>query len=140
MQEVVRAVSIVGKHVVDGISVFADCHGFEPESVLHDTFVAVGAENHLFAVTQVDGVVGTVLFSRHIAVDALVEDYAVLEQFDNRSAVVASCGYHNFLADFEFNVEAAGEECSASAEHQFRGNERVFGSAVRRRFGDESAG
>ena len=51
---------VVHEHVVDRISVFADCHGLEAEAVLHEALGIVLSEEHLLAVAEKDGVLGAV--------------------------------------------------------------------------------
>lgn len=117
VEEVGLAVGIVYEHVVDGVAIFADCHCFEAEAVLHQAAVVVLAEEHFFAVAEVDCAVGAHFFVGDGVVDTVVEDHAVLEDFAHSRAVVFGGGYHHFLAGGEFYVDGAGEESAARAEH-----------------------
>ena len=74
MEEVGLAVSIVSKHVVDGVSVLTDCHRLQKESVLNQPLVHLLAEEHFLAVAQVDGVVRAQFAVADKALDALIQD------------------------------------------------------------------
>lgn len=83
VEEVALAVSVVNENVVDSISVFTDFNCFEKETVLNETFVFVFTKDHLFAVNEVDGAVGTILAVGDEVVDTVVPDNAVGKDFNN---------------------------------------------------------
>ena len=68
VEEVAGGVSVMNQNIFNGVAVFAQFHCFEKESVAYQTFVFIFAEEHLFAVNQVDGA-----FSAGLAVGDEVE-------------------------------------------------------------------
>ena len=132
MQEVALAVSVVSEHVVDSVAVFTDSNSLKAETVLHDTLVLVLAENHLFAVNEVDSAIVASSAVGDVVVDAVVENHTVLEDFNDRATFVLSSSYHHFLSHLRINVDSATEECATSAEHEFCRHKWVFSGAVRR--------
>ena len=132
MQEVVLAMSVVSENVVDGIAVFADGHSLKTESVLHETLVHFLAENHLFAMHQVDGTIGASFAVGDEVVNAVVENHTVLQDFHNRTTLVLGSSHHHFLTHLGVYVDGASEESATSAEYEFGRHEWVLGSAIRR--------
>ena len=132
VQEVVLAVSVVYEHVVDGVAVFAEGYSLQSEAVLHNTLVHLSTEEHFLAVHQVNGALGASGAVGDIVVDAVVEDYAVLQNLHHRAAFVLGSSYHHFLRDFQLHIDAAGKECAAGAKHEFSRDKRILGGAVGR--------
>ncbi len=130
---------VMYQHVVDGVAVLADFDRLEQEAVGHDALLVLLAEEHLLSVAQVDGAVGAELLVGDCRMDAVVVDHAVLENLDHRGAFVAGAGEHDLTGCGQVHVDGAGEEVAPGSEHQFGGDEGVFGGAVGRRLGDESA-
>ena len=64
---------------------------------MNQALVHLLAEEHLLAMAQVDGVVRAQFAVADEAVYSLVEDYAVLEHFDNRRSAMACGSNQNFL-------------------------------------------
>ena len=139
MQEVLRRMGVMHQDVVDGVAVFANRNGFQAEAILHKTLLHVLAEEHLLALTQTDDMVVAFVFVGNVRVDAVVEDDTVLQNLHHRGAFVASGGGHHSLRVGQEDVNAAGKEGAAGAEHELGGDERVFGGAVGRRFGNGAA-
>ena len=139
VEEVRLSVGVVYKHVVDGVAVLADCHGFEEEAVAYEALVLVFAEYHLFAVAQQYCAVGAYLAVGDGVVDSVVEDHAVLEDLDYGSAFMAGGSGEDVLRCGQLDINAAGEEVAACAEHQLCRNEGVFHSSVRARLRHETA-
>lgn len=83
VQEVGRGVSIMYQHIIHGVTVLTDGDSLEQEAITYEALVAVGAEDHLLAVYQVDGAVGTHGAVGDGVVDAVIEDYTVLQNFDH---------------------------------------------------------
>ena len=107
----------VHEHVVDGVAVLSDCHGFEVEAVAYKPFCVILSEQHLLSVAQMDCALFTHLFVGEPCVDALVEYHTVLRHFHNGCAFVASRCHHNLLRGVERDVEATGEELATGAKH-----------------------
>ena len=82
VQEIVLTVRIVDEHIVEGVAALAHGNGLESEAVLHNALVHLFAKEHLLAMDEVDGAVGACVAVSHIVVNAVVEDHAVLENFD----------------------------------------------------------
>ncbi len=122
----------MNEHVVDSPPVFTYFNGTHQESVAHQTLVVVFPEEHFFAVAQMYRAFGADLAVGYEVMDAVVENHAVLEDFDHRCAFVAGGGHHHFLRCGEFYVDCACEEVAACAEHEFCRDEGVFSSAVGR--------
>ena len=130
VEEVRGRVGVVDEDVVHGVAVLSDGDGFEEEAVLDEAFVHVFAEEHLLAVAEVDGLVGADAAVGDGVVDAVVEDDAVLEDFDDRCTFVAGCGGHDLDGGGQLDVNAAAEEVAACAEYEFGGDEGIFNCSV----------
>ena len=132
MQEVAFAVGVVDEYVVDSIAVFTYGHSFEQEPVLNEAAVVVGAEDHLFAVAEMDCLVGAHRLVSDRVMDAVIEDHAVLQYLHDRCTLVAGSGGENLNRRCELDIDRAREEIAAGTEHEFRRDKRIFGRAVRR--------
>ncbi len=108
VQEVGGCVCVVHQHVVKRVTVLTDGYGFEQESVLHEAAFVFRAECHFLSVAQVYRAFGAVLAVGHAAVDAVVEDYAVLQNLYDRCAFVARGGHEHFLRSGEFHTNPRG--------------------------------
>lgn len=59
VQRYVLLILIVHEYVIEGVTVFAYRNGTKLETFQYDSFIAIGTEDHLLAMTQRDGTVGT---------------------------------------------------------------------------------
>ncbi len=122
---------IVDEHVVYGVAVLADFHGFHQEAVAHQPLFVVISEEHFLAVAQVDCAVGTECLVGHVGVYAVVENHAILQDFNHGCAFVVCRSHHHLLRGCEVHVDCACEEVAACAEHKFGRDKRVLGGSVR---------
>ena len=104
----------------------------QPETFLRQTVFVVFAEEHRFAVLQIDGVLGASFLIIYRVVRAVVEDDAVLEDFAHRGALVPGGGLQDIHRTLCVRGHGAGKEASACAEAQLCRMEGVFHRAVRR--------
>ena len=132
VEEVGGGMRIVDKHIVHRVAILADLHGFEEETVAHETQFLILAEEHLLAVDEVDGAFSAVFLIGDEVVDTVVEDDAVLEDFYHGSTLVACGCNEDFLRNLELYIDAAGKEVAARAEYEFSGDEGILGSSVGR--------
>ena len=105
MEEVALGVGIVNEHVINGVSVLADLDSFEQESVAHQTFVLLLAEEHLLVMHEVDGAFGTVFTVGDEVVYAVVPYHAVAEHLDYRCALVLLGCCEDFLVDLKLHID-----------------------------------
>ena len=127
---------MVHQDVVNGVAVLADGHRLEGSVLQYQALVVVGAEDHLLAVAQDDGLVCTDLTRRDCGVRAVVENHAVGEHLAHRSALVQRSGEEYLLIGLHVHIEAAGEEGTAGTDDQLTGREGILHSAVGRSLGD----
>ena len=88
LQGIVHAVGIVDEDILLCNAVFTEFHDFQTEAFLHQSVFIVLAEEHRFAMLQVDGILGTVFLLGHGVMRTVVEDDAVLQNLANGSALV----------------------------------------------------
>ena len=88
---------------------------------------------------QVYGAIGAEFAVGDGIMYAVVEDHAVLQYLGYGCTLVACGGHKHFLRCGEFYVDRTAEEVATRAEDEFGRDEGVFGSAVGRRLGHESA-
>ena len=132
MQEETLTMCIMHQHVVDSVTILADGHRLEAETILNETTVHLLAEDHLLAMHEVDCAVRTIHTVSYIVVDAVVENHAVLQNLNHSATLVLSRGHHHLLADVKRHIQAAGKERAACAKGQLGRNERVLGRSIGR--------
>src|SRR6185436_3863480 len=114
-------------------AVLADRHDFRMETPQPDPLVTVLAEDHRLAVLQHEHPVLADLAVREVPPRAVVEDVAVLEDLDERRAVVQPRPLERLLEVLRVGIDAAGDERGLGGERDGqRLDRRVDGAGGRR--------
>ena len=123
--------------VVERHAVLADGHHLQLHVVEHQPLVHVLAEEHLFALTEGDGVFRPhLLVAGERLVSTVIEYHAVHQHLDDRQAVVLRSGHHALRGQVHLGVYRTGEESAVGTYHQFAGIERTLHRTVGRRLGN----
>ena len=110
---------------------FAKFYNLNAEAFLHKSELVVFAKEHRFAVLKVDGVFSASFFVVNRVVSAVVEDYAVLENFANGCSLVCVSGFENVYCAGGVGGNGAGKEMSTCAKAKFCRTEWILNCAVR---------
>ena len=137
MQRGIRLVGIVRQHIGLGVALLAQGNHLEFHILEHQTLVALGTEEHLLAVTQRDGVLGTGgLVACKEGVGLIVEDDAVLQHLrDGHTRMFGGCD-EALLREHHLDIHRAGKEGTLGTDDQLTRVKGLLDRAVGRGLGD----
>src|SRR5512139_4109359 len=101
-----------------------------------DPLITILAENERLVVLEHELMIGFGFLLRERAERPIIENVAILQDFDERRAAVLEGPADQVLQMFGLDVDAAGDEGAVGTESDRHRVERMIGRAEWRRFGD----
>ncbi len=128
-------VLVVDEQIFFGEAVaIAEMNDFEIEAVHADAFVAIFSEDQRLAVLEVDDLLAASVFFGKRFPCAVVEDIAILQNFDVGGALVSGGFLEDFFKVLLKDVYSAGDERGFRTNGERDGIEGAVGGAVGSRF------